>query len=305
MTKIKTNNQNSPYFRKKHGYIILPNYFLKNWVNVIGIGPSLLYLQLLTYCHKEKNIAWPTMDSLCQQMSIAKTTLLRYQNTLLKFGLIQNIKSGKFTASHFKNNIYHMTSLEQLPKYPYTKTILDSPGSKIQPTRFQNDTHMSSNLMFPMVSKCYSNNNKKNNINTTTKPVVNFTKRKEKGEEKMQEIRKRMLEFDFKTDFIEKILKEYPYEKIAEKLEMYAEGKEVRNPAGWFISALKNDYQIKRGQATFLDYNKNYTCKKSCLSPFNSQESNNQKFLSREESIKKIKLLRKKLKTMNSPYPVT
>ncbi|MBU4361293.1 helix-turn-helix domain-containing protein, partial [bacterium] len=91
MDKEKPNNQNKSGGVEKEGYIIVPNYFLKKWVRVLGVGPVVLYQELLTYCHKEKYIAWPTIDSLCEQMGIAKTTLLRYQNTLIKFGLIKNI----------------------------------------------------------------------------------------------------------------------------------------------------------------------------------------------------------------------
>ena len=111
MQKEKSNKQNKS---SKEGYIIVPNYFLKKWVRVLGVGPVVLYQELLTYCHKEKTIAWPTIHSLCQEMGIAKTTLLRYQNTLIKFGLIKNITRGKSTTGHYKNNIYQITSLEEL-----------------------------------------------------------------------------------------------------------------------------------------------------------------------------------------------
>jgi len=63
MPKQKLNNQNNIPQAKKEGYIIIPNYFLREWVKVLGIGPALLYLQLLSYCHKEKDIAWPTLPT--------------------------------------------------------------------------------------------------------------------------------------------------------------------------------------------------------------------------------------------------
>jgi len=78
MPKQKPNNQTKS---SKEGYIIVTNYFFKKWVRVLGVGPFVLYQELLTYCHKEKYIAWPTIDSLHEQMGIAKTTLLGYQNT--------------------------------------------------------------------------------------------------------------------------------------------------------------------------------------------------------------------------------
>jgi len=117
----------------KEGYIIVPNTFLKKWVRVLGVGPVVLYQELLTYCHKEKDIAWPTINSLCQHMGIAKTTLLRYQNILIRFGLIKNISRGKSTTGHYKNNIYRMTSLKELSGCPDPGKIIDFLGSKMKP----------------------------------------------------------------------------------------------------------------------------------------------------------------------------
>ena len=131
MDKEKPNRSSKS---SQEGYIIVPNTFLKKWVRVLGVGPVVLYQALLTYCHKEKTIAWPTIDSLCQQMGIAKTTLLRYQNTLIKFGLIKNIARGKSTTGHYKNNIYQITSLEELSKHPDPGKIIDFLGSKMKPT---------------------------------------------------------------------------------------------------------------------------------------------------------------------------
>ena len=59
----------------------------------------------------------------------------------------------------------------------------------------------------------------------------------------MRVIRERMVELDFKEEFIEKILKEYSTKKIEEKLDLLVERKNIQNPAGWLWAALKNDYQ--------------------------------------------------------------
>ena len=208
MEKEKPNNQNKPGGVEKEGYIIVPNYFLKKWVSVLGVGPVVLYQELLTYCHKEKYIAWPTIDSLCQEMGIAKTTLLRYQNTLIKFGLIKNITRGKSTTGHYKNNIYQITSLEELSGHPDPGKIIDLLGSKMKPDRYQNDTNVGSNLKLSLVSNRYPNNNHLNSTNTTTTNrdavvVDNFKKLKEEGEERMRVIRQRMMELDFKEEFVE------------------------------------------------------------------------------------------------------
>jgi len=101
-----------------------------------------------------------------------------------------------------------------------------------------------------MVSKRYPNNNNLNNNNITTTNsekdavvAVDFKKIKEKGEERMRVIRERMVELDFKEEFVEKILKEYSTKKIDEKLDLLMERKNIQSPAGWLSAALKNDYQ--------------------------------------------------------------
>ena len=251
MQRERQNKQNEPDKEKKEGYIIVTNYFLKKWVKVLGVGPVVLYEELLTYCHKGKDIAWPTIDSLCQQMGIAKTTLLRYQNTLLKFGLIKNITRGKSTTGHYRNNIYQVTPLEELTGPPDPEKIIDFIGSKMKPDRYQNDTSIGSNMKLSLVSKRYPNNTNLNitNITTITKRekdavvAVNFKKLKEEGEEKMQAIRERMVKLNFKEEFMEKIFKEYSVKKIEEKLDLLLIKRNIQNPAGWLRAALKNDYQ--------------------------------------------------------------
>ena len=239
MERERLNKQNNPVEEKKEGYIIIPNYFLREWVKVLGVGPVVLYQELLTYCHKEKYIAWPTIDSLCQQMGIAKTTLLRYQNTLVKFGLIKNITRGKSTTGHYRNNIYQVISLEELSGHSDPGKIINFVGSKMKPDWYQNDTNVGSNMILSLVSKRYPNNTNLNNINLTTTitkrekdavAAVNFKKLKEKGEEKMQALRERMVELDFKEEFIEKILREYSVKKIEDKLELLLERRNIQNP---------------------------------------------------------------------------
>ncbi len=236
MQREKQNRKSKPVKEKKEGYIIVPNYFLKKWVGVLGVGPVVLYQELLTYCHKGKYIAWPTLNSLCQEMGIAKTTLLRYQNTLIKFGLIKNISKSKSITGHYRNNIYQVIPLEKIPGY--------------RDVRYQNDTCIGSNMKLSLVSKRYPNNTNPNitNLtaanreNTAVAAVVNFKKLKEKGEERMQAIRGQLRDLDFEEEFIEQLLKECSVKKIEEKLDLLMERRNIQNPAGWLRTALKRDY---------------------------------------------------------------
>jgi len=110
----------------------------------------------------------------------------------------------------------------------------------------------------------------------------------------MKNIRERMRELDFKESFIGKVLKTYPLEKIEEKLALLTEQKNIQNPAAWLISALKCDYQgiewgnRKEESPSRLKRN----------SHFGGDEKN--KFLPREEAIKRIQKLKKELMAINS-----
>ncbi len=322
MQKERQNKQNKPDEEKKEGYIIVTNCFLKKWVKVLGVGPVVLYEELLTYCHKGKYIAWPTINSLCQQMGIAKTTLLRYQDTLIRFGLIKNITRGKSTTGHYRNNIYQITPLEELTEHPDPDKIIDFVGSKMKPDWYQNDTSIGSNMILSLVSKRYPNNTNLNNNNiTTTKEgkdavVVDFKKLKEEGEERMRVIRERMVELDFKEEFIKKILKEYSTKKIDEKLDLLLIKRNIQSPAGWLSAALKNDYR-DREQERYDEEPVEQVSRQTPLSHLNSTPSRGKKFKetivtdshlspedrkiqSREKALKMIRKTRKMLANLKT-----
>ncbi|MBA7520905.1 hypothetical protein ES705_13005 [subsurface metagenome] len=318
MQRERPNKQNKPGKEGKEGYIIVPNYFLREWVKILGIGPALLYLQLLSYCHKEKDIAWPTIDSLCQQMGIAKTTLLRYQNTLIKFGLIKNIRRGKSTTGHYRNNIYRVISLEELSRHPDPGKIIDFVGSKMKPDWYQNDTCIGSNMKLSLVSKRYPNNTNLNitNITATKREkdavvAVNFKKLKEEGEEKMRAIRERMVESDFEEEFIEKITKEYSLKKIEEKLDLLLIKRNIQNPAGWLRSALKNDYRGEEQESQLVridsrfhgnDIKGSENDNSLLPSPLEGEgQGKGDKILSTKEVRSRFKFLRHELMAMDSP----
>ena len=88
MKKEKLNNQNK---LSKEGYVVVPNYFLRERVKVLGVGPAMLYLYLLTYCHKGKDIAWPTISTLSKKMNLTPKTITRYRQILVKYGLIKKV----------------------------------------------------------------------------------------------------------------------------------------------------------------------------------------------------------------------
>ncbi len=134
MEKEMQNKQNKPGKEKKEGYVVVPNYFLREWVKVLGIGPALLYLQLLSYCHKEKDIAWPTLTTLSSKLGISKNSLLSYRKILLKYGLIKKIIKRRTAQGNYQSNFYKVTPIEGGAKIePRQVHILGEGGAKIEP----------------------------------------------------------------------------------------------------------------------------------------------------------------------------
>src|SRR5665648_636400 len=226
----------------KEGYVIVSSYFLDNCVEILGTGPGMLYLQLLNYCHKGKDLAWPTLATLGRKMQFTPKSITKFHQILLKHGFIKKISKGKTASGHYKRNIYQVTPLHRVKNTLSIGNIFSQVEENITPNPGK---------------KLPINNSNLNITNTTTanerKAVAaDFKKLKEKGdlsavpaqaEEKMKAIREQMVELDFKEAFIEKILKEYSVKKIKENLDLLLERKNIQSPAGWLMAALKNDYR--------------------------------------------------------------
>jgi len=226
MEREKLNNQNKS---SKEGCIIIPNSFFKEWTGVLGDGPILLYLELLTYCHKDKDIAWPTLKTLSRHLHKSTKSLTRHHRRLAKVGLIKKVMKSKTTSGNYKRNIYQLAHPNRIKKSLTSSNFVPYIEDKSSPNRG---------------TKCpLNNNNKQNQYNNRDVVVVDIKKSKEEGEEKMQLIRQQLMDLDFKESFIRKLLKDYPAQKIEENLELLLEKKNINSPAGWLIAALKNDYQ--------------------------------------------------------------
>ena len=216
----------------KEGYVIVSSYFLDYCVEILGTGPGMLYIQLLNYCHKGKVLAWPTLATLGRKMQFTPKSITKFHQVLLKHGLIKNISKGKTPSGNYSRNIYQVTPLHMVKNTLSTSKNFPYVEEKITPD---------------LGKKLPTNNTNPNNTNSTAahgeNTAANFKKLKEKGEEKMQTIRERMVELDFKEEFIGKIIKEYSVEKIEGKLDLLMERRNIQNPAGWLKTALTSDYR--------------------------------------------------------------
>ena len=279
-----------------YSFTIVPDYFFRKLINVMGAMPGMVYLTLLSYCHKKSYMAWPSLNTMSRELGIAKTTIIRNLNILIKLNFIKNITRDTSFKNYYQHNVYQLLPPEEIlfflsPDWEKNSTG----GSATIPPGFQNATTAGSDTLPQVVAERYPNNNNlnNNNITTTKDVVVNF--KKEKGEEKMQEIRERMREFDFTESFTEKVLKEFPLKKVEEKLELYAEGKLVRNPVGWLMSALKKDYQEKVEKNIEESPFQLKMDSRLRGNDIKKSESEDKKILSREEALGWIREIRRGL----------
>jgi len=300
------------------GYVVVPNYFLREWVKVLGVGPAMLYLYLLTYCHKGKDIAWPTISTLSKKMNLTPKTINKYLQALVKYGLIKKVSKRKTSSGCHIRNIYQLTPFDMGKNTLPMGNIFSCLEGNFTPDIGENLPTNNNNL------KHYQFNNNKEREDAAV-VAVNFKKLKEKGEERMRAIKEQMVELDFEEEFIEQLLKEYSVKKIEKKLELLMERKNIQNPAGWLSAALKNDYQDEESSLSFprkresiradeepAEENDDLKCRGTMHRALNESgqidpssteikinSGDNKKILSSEEAIRRFHLLRQELMAIN------
>ena len=202
---------------KTNSYTTIQDYFLAHWVNTIGLGPAMLYLQLLSYCHKGKDTAWPSIKTLNKRMGTTTKTLIRYRNTLLEYGLIKKVIKQRSASGGYDHNLYQIVLLDK-------ENVLHPPAEKLPEEKEK--------IVSGIVEESPSSN--QNNPNK----IVPDSKKSLKTERIKKELEK--LNLDKKS--IDKIILNYSSEDIEEKLDLLEIKRNVVNPAGWLIAALKANY---------------------------------------------------------------
>jgi len=101
----------------ENGFVIINNNFLENWSGIIGPGPSVLYMDLLSYCYGKKTHAWPSVRTLAEDLGITKNSVRKYREVLIKFGLIKKMYKRRLPDGNYQTNVYEIVRSEDLP-YP-------------------------------------------------------------------------------------------------------------------------------------------------------------------------------------------
>jgi len=200
---------------KTNSYTTIQDYFLAHWVNTIGLGPAMLYIQLLSYCHKGKDISWPSIQTLNKRMGTTTKTLIRYRNTLMEYGLIKKVIKQKSSSGGYDHNLYQIVLLNK-------ENILYPPVEKLPEEKEEIISGIAEKFSFQ----------------DNPKKVIIDNKKFLKTERIKEELEK--LNLDKKS--IDKIISNYSLEDIEKKIDLLRIKKNVVNPAGWLIAALKANY---------------------------------------------------------------
>ncbi len=261
---------------KTNPYTTIQDYFLAHWVSTIGLGPAMLYLQLLSYCHKGKDTAWPSIKTLNKRMGTTTKTLISYRNTLMKYGLIKKIIKQRSSSGGYDHNLYQIVLLDK-------ENILYPPTERLP----EENEKIISGILEESPSSNQDN----------PKKVIIDNKKSIKTERIKEELEK--LKLDKKS--IDKIILNYSLEDIEEKLDLLGIKRNVINPAGWLIAALQANYLNPESHKE-ENYNEEIT-KTEAVQPENKvlkpekilppkKEKEKIKRLPREEELKWIKHIR-------------
>jgi len=198
-------------------FTTIQDYFLAHWVNVIGLGPAMLYLQLLSYCYKGKDTAWPSIKTLNKRMGTTTKTLIKYRNTLLEYGLIKKVIKQKSSSGGYGHNLYQIVLLDK-------ENILCPPAENLP----EENEKIISGISEESPS-CNQDNPKK--IVTDNKKSL-----------KTERIKEELIKLNLDKKSIDRIILNYSLEDIEEKIDLFRIKRNVINPAGWLITALQVNY---------------------------------------------------------------
>lgn len=188
---------------KTDGFLMIDNNFLRNWVKVIGIGPAMLYLQLLSYCYGNKDIAFPSLKTLAAIMGVSVKTIVVYRKILVSYGLIKKIIKRKDEKGSYQSSMYQLV-------------------------RFDNNLSTEEEIDEdePVVSKVID-------AGKDTNRKADFTKTNDNLSKELQDL-------GVSTGSSKHLLSSYPESAIRKKLYLLRE-KKLHNPGAYLLSVLRND----------------------------------------------------------------
>jgi hypothetical protein len=148
-------------------------------------------------------------------MGTTTKTLIKYRNTLLEYGLIKKIVKQRSSSGGYDHNLYQIVLLSK-------ENILYPPTEKLPEEN----------------EKIISGIAEKFSFQDNPKKVITDNKKSLKTER----IKEELIKLNLGKKSIDKIILDYSLEDIEKKIDLLRIKKNVVNPAGWLIAALKANY---------------------------------------------------------------
>jgi len=186
----------------REGFLMISQQFLKDEVRKIGLGPAMLYLQLLSYCYGEKEIAYPSLKTLAHSMGVTVKTIVFYRKVLVSSGLIKKITRRKGENGNYQNTIYQLVR--------FSSSLKEEDIDEEEPVVSEVVEEREKN----------SSRNKKAGFSSASLP---------------EELRELGIP-SATTDFL---LQNYSWQRIRSKLSLLRE-KHLSSPGGYLLTVLRN-----------------------------------------------------------------
>lgn len=247
---------------KTDGFLMINNNFLRNWVKVIGIGPAMLYLQLLSYCYGNKDIAFPSLKTLAAIMGVSVKTIVVYRKILVSYGLIKKIVKRKDENGSYQSSIYQLVRFDNNMS---TEEEIDEDE--------------------PIVSEVID--------------VGKDTNRKPSYIKTNDNLSKELQDLGVSAGSNKHLLSSYPESAIRKKLYLLRE-KKLHNPGAYLLSVLRNDSANKEevngtaNEATAAEIDKINWQERIARKRY--YQKMDEKAIPRQESLKWIQRIKEQLK---------
>lgn len=220
-------NQKGSVYEK--GYGIIPK---KVMLMDISIEAKAIYSFFMSYAGSGFS-CFPSVEHICRSLKISKDRFYRHFNQL-KINDLICVRQEQDDKGKFKRNIYEIVIIP----YPQNKdTVVDN-----NPHPYNEDTEKPYTEKPCTENSTTNNNNTNNNIinnNTTTNSVVvdDFCN-------KIEKVTKRKIT----KNKVRELIQKHGQEKVESKINSFkqlSEGKQLKNPIGFFIAAVEQDFDTK------------------------------------------------------------
>ena len=154
-------------------------------------------------------------------LKIVENGCLSLLSILIECGLIKKVVKQRSSSGGYDHNLYQIVLLDK-------ENILYPPAEKLAEDNEE--------IISGIAEESPSSNH--HNSNNNPKKVVNADKKSLRKERIKEELKKLNLD----KNSIYKLILNYSIEDIEGKLELFKIKRNIINPAGWFIAALKANY---------------------------------------------------------------